>query len=75
MSQKDGNGTYGTLTGTALAATTGTAWYLTTLLLGVCGSLCRSYIPVISLEGSIQLYIMIAHPCQARRCMGRFTYC
>ena len=63
---------YRHIEGTQIAATTGTAWYSTTLLSGVCGSLCRSYIPVNSLEESFTYNVCSS---MVSRCMGIYTYC
>ena len=37
-------------------------WYSLTLISGICGSLCRNYIPVNDLQGLLQLRITFAHP-------------
>ena len=55
--------TSGTISGTSIAATI-SAWYSLTLISGICGSLCRNYIPVNDLQGSLQLRITFSHPQQ-----------
>jgi len=57
------SGTYAAIAGPTLnkSGAGSTAFYSLTLHSGICGSLCRSYIPVFELQGSLQLRITFAN--------------
>ena len=61
------SGTVGAIAGPSqakLGDATANRYYSLTLLSGICGSLCRNYIPVFELQGSLQLRITFANSYQ-----------
>ena len=51
------NSAYGPTLTHGGTSTSNNVWFSTTLLSGICGSLCRSYIPVFDLQGSLQIRV------------------